>query len=104
MYGMKYTLIALLASSAICPLGLQAQITAGQTCDPAAANDCLASEPLSLQNASAATSRVIRATPFTLFEDLAWYLYAREEVLYSILGKFTVVCRVCMILALSEYS
>ena len=75
MYGMKYTLVALLASSAICPLGLQAQITAGQTCDPAAANDCLASEPLSLQSASAATSRVIQATAFTLFEDLAASYY-----------------------------
>ena len=80
MYGMKYTLIALLASSAICPLGLQAQITAGQTCDLAAAKDCLASEPLSLQSASAATSRVIRATPFTLFEDLAASYYVPSNL------------------------
>ena len=80
MYGMKYTLIALLASSAICPLGLQAQITAGQTCDPAAANDCLASEPLSLQSASTATSRVIQPTPFRLFKDLAASYYVSSNL------------------------
>ncbi len=75
MFDMKYTLIALLVSSAICPLSAQAQISAGQGCDSVAANDCVASDPTSVKGTNAAASKVLQGASFGLFEDLAASYY-----------------------------
>ncbi|MFQ3364083.1 MAG: LPS-assembly protein [Candidatus Azotimanducaceae bacterium] len=65
MYGMKYTLITLLVSSFVSCMGLQAQISDSQICDPMAANGC----------SHASVTVPVGTNSFALFEDLAASTY-----------------------------
>ena len=75
MYNMKYTLIALLVSSAICPLGLQAQLSGAEACDSTAVNSCDGSASATGAKTNTDVPAQAQPTTFSLFNDLAAAYY-----------------------------